>query len=157
LLERLFRSATEAVAPETLIERHLARNGADAILHVPGEPTVRLPLPLLVAGVGKASARMALGCERVLGPETTRGMVITADGRGAPLGSPECRVAGHPLPDQRALDATRRLIERVERERGPILFLLSGGASSLLVLPRPPVSLADKIAASSLLLACGAE
>jgi hydroxypyruvate reductase len=67
-----------------------------------------------------------------------------------------CLTAGHPIPDARGLSATRRLIE-VVRQAGPLLFLLSGGASSLLIQPRPPVSLPDKIALSRLLLDSGAS
>src|SRR5262249_41147568 len=37
------------------------------------------------------------------------------------------------------------------------LFLISGGASSLLVAPRPPVRLEDKVATTELLLHCGAS
>lgn len=100
---------------------------------------------------------MALGCETILGADRVSGLVITADGCEAPLQSVRCLVAGHPLPDERGLAAARALAKGLERCRGPILFLLSGGASSLLVQPRPPVSLADKIATSARLLACGAD
>src|SRR6185436_2217965 len=77
LLEELFRVATEAVAPERLIQRHLQRDGGAAALHGPSQPQpVKLPLPIFVAGVGKAAARMASGCERLLGNENVRGLVI---------------------------------------------------------------------------------
>jgi len=115
-----------------------------------------MPLPLAVAGVGKAAARMAAGCESALGAENVRGAVLTADGCGATLGSVECAFGGHPVPDARGFEATARLAAFVGEAPGAVLFLLSGGASSLLVQPRPPVTLADKIAVSRLLLASGA-
>jgi glycerate-2-kinase len=43
------------------------------------------------------------------------------------------------------------------QDRGDTVCLISGGASSLLVCPRPPVTLQDKIATTQLLLECGAD
>lgn len=150
--------ATDAVAPEKLVARHLARDGRSAVLHdLAGCEPVSLPLPLFIAGAGKAAARMASGCTLALGEENVRGLVITADGCEVPLETIECVAAGHPLPDRRGVEGVRRMIEALGAASDPILFLLSGGASSLLVQPRPPVSLADKIATSSLLLDSGAE
>jgi glycerate 2-kinase len=45
----------------------------------------------------------------------------------------------------------------VGAKQGAVFCLISGGASSLLVRPRPPVTLAEKMEVHRLLLACGAE
>ena len=119
-----------------------------------------LPLPpggLLLVGAGKAAARMAAGCEDALGAERLRGLVIVADGCEVPLASIAVRAAGHPLPDARGAAATADLCKLVETARGPVLCLISGGASSLLIAPRPPVTLAEKIEVNRALLACGAD
>ena len=157
-LGRLFHSATAAVAPEALIRRHLVAADGQALLGegVVSDP-VRLPFPVALAGAGKAAARMARGCEQTLGADRVRGLVITADGCEVPLRQVECLVAGHPIPDQRGVTATERLLGTLGNVAGPLLFLLSGGASSLLVRPRPPVTLADQAEVSRLLLACGAD
>lgn len=114
--------------------------------------------PTLVIGAGKAAARMAAACEQALGPAAVHGEVIVADGCGLELRSIVVTEAGHPIPDARGEGATGRLIELLtEFAAGGILCLVSGGASSLLVRPRAPVSLKDKIRTTQLLLESGAD
>lgn len=100
---------------------------------------------------------MAAGCEAAVGADRLRGIVITADACAAPLGSIACVEAGHPVPDERGQAATTRLCALLEASTGPVLVLISGGASALLIQPAPPVTLADKIAVNQLLLRCGAS
>jgi hydroxypyruvate reductase len=65
---------------------------------------------------------------------------------------------GHPLPDEAGLHATLRLLADLEEPdaRDRIVFLLTGGASALLVAPAEGLSLGDKIDVTDLLLRCGA-
>lgn len=157
-LVAIFRAALAAVDPLRLVANHLLREGALISLQSNDGVVATWRAPILVVGAGKAAARMAAGCETVLGPQAVHGEVIVADGCGADTQSIQVTEAGHPLPDKRGEDATRRIVELFkERETGGTLCLISGGASSLLVQPRPPVRLADKIGATQLLLECGAD
>jgi len=67
--------------------------------------------------------------------------------------------AGHPLPDEQGQAAARLIAARTAAlDRGELcLLLLSGGGSSLLALPHPPLSLRDKIETTALLLRSGAD
>src|SRR5262249_42401770 len=58
----------------------------------------------------------------------------------------------------RGVETAARIAELVERaEDGDlVLCLISGGASALLPLPAPPITLAEKQEVTRLLLACGA-
>lgn len=113
---------------------------------------------MLVVGAGKAAARMAQGAEDALEGRRLRGVVIVADGCAVPVPALAVRSAGHPVPDRRGLDATRALLRHVAAPSGdPLLCLIGGGASSLLVQPAPPVTLADKLAVNQLLLTSGAD
>jgi hydroxypyruvate reductase len=152
----IFRAAVDAVQPDALVRSALRRSGNSAVATAPGLPPQYLPLPLTVIGAGKAAAAMALGCEEALGAANVAGEVVAPDGTGAPLASIRLHHAGHPLPDQRGFEAARSLLQRAHAATGHLLCLLSGGASSLLVHPRPPLSLADKIETNRLLLQCGA-
>jgi glycerate 2-kinase len=144
----IFRAAIRAVDPTELVADYLSRHAA---------PEHMCP-PTLVVGAGKAAARMAAGCEAVLGPVNLCGEVIVADGCGAPLRSIRVSEAGHPLPDARGAAATRRIVESLRTHgTGGVLSLVSGGASSLMVSPHAPVTLPDKIATTQLLLECGAD
>lgn len=144
----IFRAAVAAADPTELVIKYLS---ATPWAEQHG-------LPNLVVGAGKAAARMAAGCEAVLGPAHVRGEVIVADGCGAPLRSVRVSEAGHPLPDARGEAATRRIIDVVSTHAaGKLLCLIGGGASSLMVAPRAPVTLQDKIATTRLLLDSGAD
>jgi glycerate 2-kinase len=112
----------------------------------------------LVVGAGKAAARMAAGCEAALGATDLRGVVIVPDGCALPLASVDVCLAAHPVPDQRSVAATGLLCQELAAAQlGPVICLISGGASSLLVEPRPPVTLAEKMEVTQLLLTSGAE
>ncbi|OFV88782.1 MAG: hypothetical protein A3J75_00330 [Acidobacteria bacterium RBG_16_68_9] len=156
-LAAIFGAAVAAVDPARLVQDHLQRDGAFVCVHEAGRDIVRWRGMTLVVGAGKAAERMASGCEAALGPDRVHGLVIAADRSRLPVSSIAVTAAGHPVPDRRGLEATRRLCDLSAGARIPTICLISGGASSLLVRPRDPVSLRDKMAVSRLLLACGAD
>lgn len=114
-----------------------------------------------VLALGKAAARMAVTAAPFCAPPR-EGFVLTREAhlrpalREALLGF-EAWEAGHPVPDQRGLMATERLLGWLEEVRHPghLLLLLSGGTSSLLELPAPPLTLTDLAALNRALLASG--
>lgn len=102
-----------------------------------------------VGAVGKAASAMALGARDVLGERIERLLIITRDGH-APRELEGCAgveliASAHPVPDERSLRAGERLLEWVERlpETAQPLFLISGGASSLVEVLEPGLTLAD--------------
>lgn len=105
--------------------------------------------PVWAAAIGKAASSMALGAADALGDSLERVLVITKSGHLAPellaLPAVTAHESAHPLPDERSLAAGRRLLEWI-RELPPAaapLFLISGGASSLVEVLEPGVSLAQ--------------
>ncbi len=119
---------------------------------------------ILVIGAGKAAAAMASTVQDVLGMRITSGLVITKDGYSGYSGPGDksaIRVlpAGHPLPDQRNLDASQALVSLVRELKADdlVICLVSGGGSALMTLPVPGIHLKDVLATTSLLLACGAS
>jgi glycerate 2-kinase len=127
-----------------------------ALARVDGERCVRLALqgqvpalraPVWVAAVGKAAAAMARGAHAALGAAIEHTLIIThaADPGIEARAGVELHLGAHPLPDARSLAAGARLLTWV-RGLPPAaqpLFLVSGGASSLVELLKPPHSLAD--------------
>ncbi len=98
----------------------------------------------VVLGGGKAAAWMAAAFEDAWG--ACEGLVVTRYGHGYPTRFVEVAEAGHPVPDEAGVAATRRIVE-LARAAGPddlVVFLISGGASSLLVGPIDGLSLEDK-------------
>lgn len=153
----LYAAAVAAVDPTRLVAAVLQRDGNCIVVGPSASPLCRWPLPLTLVGAGKPAARMAAACLQALGPAQVRGCVVTADGCGADLTPIEVFEAGHPLPDARGAAATQRILAQARSATGGLLALVGGGASSLLVAPRPPLTLPDKVAVNRALLACGAD
>lgn len=135
------------------------------------EPLPEPPAPggrVIVLGAGKAAGSMALAFEdawRARYPQVPlEGLVVTRyDHQAAPPAGQarqiEQREAAHPVPDAAGLAATRAIMQRAQAA-GPndlVVFLLSGGASALLVAPGEGVSLEDKQAVGRALLRAGAN
>ena len=97
--------------------------------------------PLHVVAIGKAAAAMAAGVQRVLDKQIKHTLVITKRGHVAPwskdLQQAEVIQAGHPLPTRESLAAGVRLLEWMNEAGADarFLFLISGGASSLVEAP----------------------
>jgi glycerate 2-kinase len=104
---------------------------------------------------------MLLGAHDALGASLERALLITKDDHVAPqfYGMPNVEVieSAHPMPDQRSLAAGDRLLSWVD-ELPPnveVLFLISGGASSLVESLAPGASFAQLTALNARGLASG--
>lgn len=155
---RIFQAALRAADPVEAVLRHVRRE--KEILVAGGR---RYPLKsfrnVYVIGAGKAGVPMAAAIERLLGARITGGLVNVKHNAGVPLRRIQINECGHPVPDRRGVAGARR-IAQIASEAGPddlIVCLISGGASALLPLPTPPVTLAEKQAVTQLLLHCGAN
>lgn len=156
--KQIYSHAIDAVLPDRAIRRFVQRQGhllyvADAIYDL------RTGKTYLVA-FGKAAVPMASALAAILGPYLSEGVAITKYGHAAGGGVERVRVfeAGHPVPDEAGLAATRRALDLVSRaqEEDLVLVAVSGGGSALLVQPDGEVTLQDKQKTTDLLLRCGA-
>ncbi len=113
---------------------------------------------IVVTGMGKASARMALGLESVLGDRISGGVVAVKTGHVETLARITLVEAAHPVPDESSVAAARAVLGVCGSpdERTLVIVLISGGGSAILCAPAEGISLADKAAATQLLLASGA-
>jgi len=143
LLRALFDAAVAAADPKLCVPPHLPEPPA-------GGRT-------LVIGAGKASAVMAQAVEANFKGELS-GLVITRYGYAKPCERIEIVEAAHPVPDIAGLHAAERMVELVSElgENDLCMALVSGGASALLTLPAPGMTLADKQALNQALLRSGA-
>jgi hydroxypyruvate reductase len=141
-LRRLFDAAIAAAQPAQCVSANL-----------PPPPRGRL----IVVGAGKAAAAMARAVEDHW-PGPLSGLVVTRYGYEVPCRRIEVLCAGHPVPDAAGLAASGRMLDMVAdlHPDDLVLCLLSGGASALLPLPLPGLTLADKQALSRALLRSGA-
>ncbi|MEZ5528698.1 MAG: glycerate kinase [Porticoccaceae bacterium] len=114
--------------------------------------------PLIVVGAGKAACSMAASLEQHWkGP--LKGLVVTAYGHSEPLQRIDIIEANHPVPDNHSELAARRILSLVSNltEHDQVVCLISGGGSSLLALPAPGLTLADKQRINRELLKSGAD
>ncbi len=112
--------------------------------------------------LGKAACAMARAAVDVLGGAIREGVVVTKYGYAENcLSDGRIRIieAGHPVPDKNSLLAGklgRELAEKVGKD-DLLIVLISGGGSSLFLLPEEGITLEDKIRTNELLLRSGAK
>lgn len=155
---QLLSSALAAVEPAAAMRRHITRTGN--LLTVAGRVyNLDEYAHVYVIGGGKAAAAMGLAAADILGDYLTAGVLVTRYGH-ATVHPPRINIleASHPIPDENSLRGARAVMEMASRatEQDLVLCLLSGGASALLALPAPGLSLADLQALTGALLRAGA-
>ncbi|OGW66592.1 MAG: glycerate kinase [Nitrospirae bacterium RIFCSPLOWO2_02_FULL_62_14] len=157
LLGRLLRAGLAAVDPRQAVSRVVSRTKAG--VRIAGRRyDVRGSGKIVAVGAGKASAAMALALEQRLGARLAGGLVAVKRGAAAPAGRITVVTAGHPVPDQAGRKAAMQVLALVKglTRDDLLIVLLSGGASSLLPLPAPGLTLADTQKTTELLLNSGA-
>jgi glycerate 2-kinase len=121
-----------------------------------------LPAPpkgrTIVIGAGKAAASMARATEQHWTGDIT-GLVVTRYDHGLDCDRIEVVEAAHPVPDTKGFEASQRILASIQNLAPDdlVLFLVSGGGSSLLTLPGPGIPLEDKQQLNRALLKSGAN
>jgi glycerate 2-kinase len=154
---QIFRAALAAADPQEAVLRHLQFDGWTLTA---GRKTYALKNfdRIQVIGAGKASAAMARAVERLLGRRIAGGWINVKDGHTAHLRRIHQHESGHPVPDERGVEGTRKMAEiaRAAGVRDLLICVISGGASALTPAPVPPMTLAEKQELTKKLLASGA-
>lgn len=157
LLSRLCKAGLGAADPAEAVFRDVRRIGSRLYA---GKRSYDLhrPVRVLVVGAGKASQKMALALERILGRRLDGGLVVVKHGEARQTKRIDLLEAAHPLPDRAGQRASHRVLALVRTltKDDLLVVLLSGGASSLLPAPVPGVTLSQKRMITQQLLKCGA-
>jgi hydroxypyruvate reductase len=149
LLLSLYHSALQAVHGRTQVAHYLR-------LHP-------LQTPLALIAIGKAAPQMTIGAFEVLNSQITHALLITKTGHLVPEHFSNhaitCLETAHPVPDISSLQAGQMLLEFIASlpKPYPILFLLSGGASALVEVLAPGLTLTDLQRVNQWLLATGLD
>lgn len=169
-LDAIFRAALQRVNPYQMIRDNLELKEN---LLVISSATEKLELNLsafsdiVVLGTGKATAPMARGIEKLLGPRITDGLIVVKYGHTEELQHIKTIEAAHPVPDENSVLGAKRLVEIAQKmgEETLVINLVSGGGSALLALPGQgpaahqniQLTLQDKQDITATLLGCGAD
>lgn len=113
-----------------------------------------------ILGAGKAAADMAVEAYNYFG-DNAYGLVVTRYGyeNTQPTGNIEVRLAAHPVPDENSVEGAKALLSlasKVEPSEN-VIFLISGGGSSLACAPPEGISLDEKLTLHKFLLRSGAS
>ena len=115
---------------------------------------------IYIIAIGKAAWVMAQTASAFLNDKVKMGLIVTKYGHSrGPLKMFEIIEAGHPTPDENSIRGAKRMLEILEslEQKDIVLFLLSGGGSSLVELPMDGLDLEDIQTVTRKLLFCGAD
>jgi glycerate 2-kinase len=143
MLREIFQAGISAADPALSLKPHLPAPGKGRNI---------------VIGAGKAASSMAAALEAAWPDVPLEGLVVTRYGHKTPTQKITVLEAAHPVPDAASEAAARQIMATVQnlQPEDQVIALISGGASALLALPAPGLTLADKQLVNRALLASGA-
>lgn len=170
----IFRAALRAADARAAVRREVRLDGRQLRVRETEINLAVRPGGIYSIAIGKAAWTMAVALDSVLGRELKGAIAVVPSGVRPSIESvkgiervvslPErWRVfeGGHPLPNEESLAAAQaafELLQRAERQRALIIFLISGGGSALLEWPRDESTTLDDLRAfNRMLVNCGAS
>ncbi|WP_300667795.1 DUF4147 domain-containing protein [Desulfoluna sp.] len=168
-LKEIFQAGLDRVNPFTMITENVHLEGELLKVNMGGviltEDLTHYDRIFLL-GAGKASARMALAFEALLGDRISKGLICVKYGHTEALVHAEVVESSHPVPDKNGVEAALRLAALADEadEKTLVITCISGGGSALTPAPlcvetptgSARLTLADKQETTRLLLASGA-
>jgi hydroxypyruvate reductase len=157
--ERIYRETLAAIDIPAGVERKLGRVGSTIRA---GDSRIELRdfNSIVAIAFGKASYGMARGLVNVLAPDFhPEGILVVPAALSAEIPGWQVFRGGHPLPNTESFAAGRTILERLAAcdDRTLVLYLISGGGSSMVELPLDSdLTLADFDQLNQALITCGA-
>lgn len=157
---RIMKAALDSVDPYKAVLNNLTIK--NSTLHIGSKEYLLDSFDrIFLVGAGKAGQPMTEAVNQLLGARLHSGKVIVKEGyRNTKLlpNNIEIIEAGHPIPDERGVSGSQKIIELLKRttQDDLVICLISGGGSALMVSPVHGVSLNDLQNLTHQLLASGA-
>ncbi|GAG63751.1 unnamed protein product, partial [marine sediment metagenome] len=157
--------ALDSVKPEKLVHNTVKIVKDNLVVHN-DMYDLRSFRDVLIIGGGKASAQMTLAIEKLLKDYSKinfKGLINIPNSQIINNRSASSKIrmnlASHPIPDESGVNGTNLMFSYVDNTTKDdlIIFLLSGGGSALLPMPKQDITLADLQETNSLLIASGAS
>ncbi len=151
---RILEAGLQAAQPEGIIPRHVN----PGVISTGGEAVMTGDYSdVYVVAFGKAADAMTKAFNAIIPVKS--GIVVIPKGSRSRVRGKKFQIfnARHPRPDKTSVKAAKEIMKFLQNRRSDelVVFLVSGGGSSLLAMP-DRITLEDKIRATDLLLKSGA-
>ena len=112
-----------------------------------------------VVAFGKAASSMAAALEELLGERITEGIVVSNVRSGRAFTKMDFHLSSHPVPDEKSFEAAKKVVSLLEGsgEKDLVIFLISGGGSSILAMPSEGLTIEDKRTVTQRLMLSGVD
>jgi len=154
----IFKSTLRAMTPDKMVQRAVALKGDD--IHIGGKLFCEGDkTPVYVLGAGKAAGAMAQGLQNVLGNRIRDGIIVVPSSSDRPKLNVQVFEGAHPRPDINSVASSLEMtaFARNISAEACVIFLISGGASSLLEVPADKLDLEEIRRTYDVLLKSGAS
>ena len=150
----ILESGLQAANPENIISNYVTPNE----IKINGRIfNIEKYASIHTVAFGKAGDSMTRAINSIISIKS--GIIVIPKGTKAKIKSKKFQIfnSGHPKPDKTSVKAAKEVIKFVEnrKSRELIIFLVSGGGSSLLAMP-DEITLSDKVHVTDILLKSGA-
>ena len=110
-----------------------------------------------IVSFGKGSVNMALGLKKILKKKIKNGIIVTNEHINKKINKFDIVQSSHPIPTKQSICATNKVLEilKYSKENDLIIFLISGGGSSLIAKPENNITLKEKKNINDVLLKSG--
>ena len=145
LLNQIISESLEAVKADKLLQNVLEKD--------------KLAGNFKLLALGKAACAMAEAAHNYFSKCIKQGLVITKSGYERPVHNYRIMKSSHPFPDESSLAAGKSIFKMVSelKKDDQMLFLVSGGGSSLAILPRNQINIKELIDIYTKLSEAGAD
>ena len=150
----ILESGLQAANPENIISNYVTSNE----IKIDGKIfNIEKYSSIHTVAFGKAGDSMTRAINSIISIKS--GIIVIPKGTKAKIKSKKFQIfnSGHPKPDKTSVKAAKEVIKFVQnrKSRELIIFLVSGGGSSLLAMP-DEITLSDKVHVTDILLKSGA-
>jgi glycerate-2-kinase len=157
-VKEIYNAAIKAVQPATVLPAYIQQQNHSLV--VGGKKyLLKADTKIFVIAIGKAASPMMLVMHQLLGSTVEQSLVITKEGHATEIKNCLTIEADHPIPGKKSVAAAETVLKFLSNTRSNdiILFLISGGASSLVNDVPATLSLSDIYITHKALLLCGAD
>ncbi len=157
--KKIIKKALNAVDPYNLVLNNLRIQ--DNILFIK-DKTFDLDKfdKIHVIGCGKSATYLYKGLKKIVGQRISKGIIVSIKEYSFKDKKVKFFEGSHPIPDKSSLESGNAVYNYVKNEiksNDLVFFLISGGASSILIKPFQGINFEDKIKINKSLLLCGAD